>query len=202
MSATNGSNLVRMGISPVGRETFKYPDLISAVHHMQSSVTAICIMNAKVSGFLRLDSRSAALAILRAASWSSRAAPRALCLSVRPIPFFLCLHLRVFPICSYFFIALTSSVETGTSVPVVPFVRSRTFLRIASLNCSVSGALIASRVDMFLLFSSSSGTDSISRSWIQCGLQHVIYGYNAGFVMIVVSLHVRVDLLDNVDALD
>ncbi len=31
--------------------------------------------------------------------------------------------------------------------------------------------------------------------------QHVIYGYNAGFVIIVVSLHMRVDLLDNVDAL-
>ena len=31
--------------------------------------------------------------------------------------------------------------------------------------------------------------------------QHVIYGYNAGFVIIIVSLHMRVDLLDDVDAL-
>jgi hypothetical protein len=53
MSATNGSSLVRIGISPVGRGTFNYADLMSAVHHMQSSVTAICIINAKVSG--RLD---------------------------------------------------------------------------------------------------------------------------------------------------
>jgi hypothetical protein len=51
MSATNGSSLVKMGISSVGRGTFKYADFISAVHHMQSSVTAICIMNVKV----RLD---------------------------------------------------------------------------------------------------------------------------------------------------
>jgi hypothetical protein len=50
MSTTNGSSLVRMGISPVGRGTFKYADLISAVHYIQPTVTAICFMNAKVSG--------------------------------------------------------------------------------------------------------------------------------------------------------
>ena len=36
MSATNGSSLVRIGISPVGRGTFKYADLISYA-------VAICI---------------------------------------------------------------------------------------------------------------------------------------------------------------
>ena len=50
MSATNGSSLVRMGISPVGRGKFKYADLKSTVHHIQpTSVTEICIMNEKVS---------------------------------------------------------------------------------------------------------------------------------------------------------
>ena len=34
------------------------------------------------------------------------------------------------------------------------------------------------------------------------GQQHVIYGYNAGFVVMVVILHLRVDLLDNIDAPD
>ena len=151
MSATNGSSLVRMGISPVGRGTFKYADLKSTVHHIQPSVTAICIMNEKVSDLtvgLKFCGIGNPSRSIFAASWSPRAAPRALCLSGRPLPFFLRLHLRVVPICQYFFIALTSSVETGTSVPV-PFVRSHTSLRIASLNCSVSDALSVSRVDLF-----------------------------------------------------
>jgi hypothetical protein len=147
MSATKGSKLVRMGFFPVGRGTLKYADLISAVHHMQSSVTAICIMNAKVSDLtvgLKVCGFGNPSRSIFAASWSPRAAPRALCLSGRPLPFFLRLHLRVVPICQFFFIALTSSVETSTSVPV-PFVRSHNSLRIASLNCSVSGAFSASR---------------------------------------------------------
>ena len=164
---------------------------------MQSIFTAICNMIAKVSGLtvgLKVCGIGDPSRNIFAASWSPHAVLRALCLSGRPLPFFLRMHLRVVPICQYFFIALTSSVETGTSV-LVSFVRSHTSLRIASLNCSASGALSASRVDMFLLFSSSSDTDSISGS---C----VIYGYNACFVIMIVSLHMRVDFLDNIDASD
>jgi hypothetical protein len=154
MSATNGSSLVRIGISPVGRGTFKYADLISAVHHMQSSVTAICIINARVGGLtvgLKVCGIGNSSRSIFAASWSPRAAPRALCLSGRPLLFFLRLHFIILvPICQYFFIALTFSVETGTSVPV-SFVRSHTSLRIASLNCFASGALSASRVDVLIV---------------------------------------------------
>ena len=107
-----------------------------------SSITAICIMNAKVSGLtvgLKVCGIGNLSRSIFAARWSPRAAPRALCLSGRPLPFSLRLHLSVVPICQYFFIALTSSLETGVSVPV-PLVRSHTSLRIRRVLCETAGA--------------------------------------------------------------
>jgi hypothetical protein len=54
-----------------------------------------------------------------AASWSPRAAPRALCLTGKPLSFFLRLHLSVVPICQYLGIALTSSGVNARKVLVV-----------------------------------------------------------------------------------
>jgi hypothetical protein len=88
MSATNGSSLVRMGISPVGRGTFKNAYLKTVVHHKQPSVTAICIiMNAKVSVLtvgLKVCGIGNPSRSIIAASWYPRAAPRALCVQGRP----------------------------------------------------------------------------------------------------------------------
>ena len=121
-----------MGIALLGRGMFKYADLISAVHHMQSSFTAICIINAKVGGL------TVGLKVCGIGNpWSPRAAPRALCLSGRPLPYFLRLHFRVVPICQYFFIALTSSVETGTSngnFRQVPYLLSNRFFELIVLG--------------------------------------------------------------------
>ena len=132
--------------------------MMSAVHHISPFAMAICIMNAKVSGLtvgLNVWGMGSPALSIFAASWSPRAAPRALCLSGKPLPFFLRLHLSVVPICQYLGIALTSSGVSARKVLVVSM-RSVTSLRIASLNCSASGALSASLVDMFS--SSASGT--------------------------------------------
>ena len=78
------------------------------MHHISPFAMAICIMNAKVSGLmvgLNVWGMGSPAFSIFTASWSPRAAPRALCLFGKPLPFFLRLHLSVVPIG----IALTSS---------------------------------------------------------------------------------------------
>ncbi len=74
---------------------------MSAVHHISHFAMAICIMmNAKVSGLtvgLNVWGMGRPALSIFAASWSPRAAPRALCLYGKPLPFFFRLHLSVVP---------------------------------------------------------------------------------------------------------
>ncbi len=108
------------------------------VYHNCPFAMAICIMNAKVSGLmvgLNVWGMDSPAFSIFAASWSRRAAPRALCLSSKPL----------MSICQYLGIALLSSGVYARRLSI----RSVISLRIASLNCSASGALSASRVDMF-----------------------------------------------------